>query len=144
MSRRFRSFLPVVVDVETGGFNCATDALLEIAAVMIEFGPDGRLHRGESHSYHVRPFEGSNIEPASLAVNGIDPWHPLRPAIPEKDREKIFDRYYQIEARRASARENRGLGLYFCRLAAEAHGGSIAVASEPALPTVFQLRLPQP
>lgn len=85
MSRRFRSFLPVVIDVETGGFNCATDALLEIAAVMIRFGPDGRLHRGESHSYHVRPFEGSNIEAASLAVNGIDPYHPLRPALPEKD-----------------------------------------------------------
>src|ERR1041384_2953089 len=85
MSRRFRGFLPGVIDVETGGFHCATDALLEIAAVMIEFGPDGRLHRGESHSYHVRPFEGSNIEPASLAVNGIDPLHPLRPAIPEKD-----------------------------------------------------------
>jgi ribonuclease T len=85
MNRRFRAFLPVVIDVETGGFNSATDALLEIAAVMIVFGPDGRLTRGESHSYHVRPFEGSNIEAASLAVNGIDPWHPLRPAIPEKD-----------------------------------------------------------
>jgi ribonuclease T len=85
MHRRFRAFLPVVIDVETGGFNCATDALLEIAAVMIEFGPDGRLHRGETHSYHVRPFEGANIEPASLAVTGIDPWHPLRPALPEKD-----------------------------------------------------------
>ena len=48
MHRRFRAFLPVVIDVETGGFNCATDALLEIAAVLIEFGPDGRLRRGES------------------------------------------------------------------------------------------------
>jgi ribonuclease T len=85
MARRFRQFLPVVIDVETGGFNCATDALLEIAAVMIEFGPDGRLKRGQSHAYHVRPFEGSNIEAASLAVNGIDPYHPLRPALPEKD-----------------------------------------------------------
>jgi ribonuclease T len=85
MSRRFRGFLPVVVDVETGGFNSATDALLEIAAVMIEFGPDGRLKRTVTHSYHVRPFEGSNIEAASLAVNGIDPFHPLRPALPEKD-----------------------------------------------------------
>src|SRR3954471_18669579 len=85
MSRRFRQFLPVVIDVETGGFNCVTDALLEIAAVMIEFGPDGRLRRGVSHAYHVRPFEGANLEPASLAVNGIDPFHPLRPAIPEKD-----------------------------------------------------------
>jgi ribonuclease T len=85
MARRFRQFLPVVIDVETGGFNCATDALLEIAAVMIQFGPDGRLQRGESHAYHVRPFEGANMEAASLAVNGIDPYHPLRPALPEKD-----------------------------------------------------------
>ena len=85
MSRRFRGFLPVVIDVETGGFNSAKDALLEIAAVMIHFDAGGRLQRGESHSYHVRPFEGANLEPASLAVNGIDPWHPLRPAIPEKD-----------------------------------------------------------
>jgi ribonuclease T len=85
MSRRFRGFLPVVVDVETGGFSSAKDALLEIAAVMIQFDAEGRLQRGESHSYHVRPFEGSNIEAASLAVNGIDPFHPLRPALPEKD-----------------------------------------------------------
>src|SRR5204863_7916594 len=63
----------------------ATDALLEIAAVMIQFGEDGRLRRAETHSYHVRPFEGSNLEAASLAVNGIDPFHPLRPALPEKD-----------------------------------------------------------
>src|ERR1044072_7210480 len=85
MSARSRQFLPVVIDVETGGFNCATDALLEIAAGLIQFGPGGPPQRGESHSYHVRPFEGSHIEAASLAVNGIDPWHPLRPAIPEKD-----------------------------------------------------------
>ena len=75
MSRRFRAFLPVVIDVETGGFNSATDALLEIAAVMIEFGPDGRLQRGESHSYHVRPFEGANLEPASQAVVTVLPRH---------------------------------------------------------------------
>lgn len=85
MSRRFRGFLPVVIDVETGGLNAATDALLEIAAVLIEIDTDGRLLRGETHSYHVKPFEGANIEPASLAVTGIDPFHPLRPAIDEKD-----------------------------------------------------------
>ncbi|MGE0582240.1 MAG: ribonuclease T [Steroidobacteraceae bacterium] len=85
MSRRFRGFLPVVVDVETGGFNSATDALLEISAVMIELGADGVLRRGESHAFHVQPFAGSNIEAAALAVTGIDPHHPLRPAIPERD-----------------------------------------------------------
>jgi ribonuclease T len=88
---RFRGFLPVVIDVETGGFNPKTDALLEIAAVLIEMRSDGTLARGETHRYHVAPFPGANIESASLAVNGIDPHHPLRPAIPEADAlQRIF------------------------------------------------------
>lgn len=85
MTDRFRGFLPVVVDVETGGFNCKTDALLEIAAVIIGFDADGQLRREETVRYHVKPFDGANIEAASLAVNGIDPDHPLRPAIDERD-----------------------------------------------------------
>jgi ribonuclease T len=85
MSNRFRGFLPVVVDVETGGFNSKTDALLEIAAVLVEYADGGILTRGETVRYHVKPFEGANLEPASLAVNGIDPDHPLRPAIDERD-----------------------------------------------------------
>ncbi len=82
---RFRGFLPVVVDVETGGFNSKTDALLEIAAVLVDSHEDGTLVRGETCRYHVKPFEGANMEPASLAVNGIDPDHPLRLAIDEKE-----------------------------------------------------------
>ena len=66
------------------------------------------------------------------------------PAVPENEREAIFGRYYQVEARRASARANRGLGLYFCRLAAEAHGGSMLVEERGELRTVFSVRLPQP
>ena len=85
MANRFRGFLPVVVDVETGGFNCKTDALLEFAAVLLELDDDGVMSRGETIRYHVKPFEGANIEEASLAVNGIDPHHPLRPAIDERD-----------------------------------------------------------
>ena len=86
MALRFRGFYPVIVDVETSGFNPNTDALLEIAGVGINMLPDGALARGETWRYHVRPFPGANLEPASLAVNGItDPFHPLRPALPEKD-----------------------------------------------------------
>ncbi len=85
MAGRFRGFLPVVVDVETGGFNDRTDALLEIGAAMVEYDDTGQLGLTESISYHVKPFEGANIEPASLAVNGIDPHHPLRPALGEND-----------------------------------------------------------
>lgn len=85
MAERFRGFLPVVVDVETGGFNCRTDALLEIAAVLLVTAADGSLRRNETIRFHVKPFDGANLEPASLAVNGIDPDHPLRPAIDEKE-----------------------------------------------------------
>ncbi|HUI62325.1 MAG TPA: ribonuclease T [Steroidobacteraceae bacterium] len=85
MARRFRGYLPVVVDVETGGFHSATDALLEIAAVMIDIDPDGRLKRGATHNYHVKPFEGGRLDPAALSITGIDPFHPLRPALPEKE-----------------------------------------------------------
>ena len=57
----------------------------KLPAVLIDIDPSGRLHRGETHSYHVRPFENSRLDPASLLVNKIDPWHPLRPAIDESD-----------------------------------------------------------
>lgn len=102
MANRFRGFLPVVVDVETGGFNARTDALLEIATVLLEVDDDGFMVRGETIRYHVKPFEGANLEPASLAVNGIDPHHPLRPAIDERD---ALQRTFR-EVRR-SVRENR-------------------------------------
>ncbi len=102
MANRFRGFLPVVVDVETGGFNSRTDALLEVAAVFLEMDDEGLLSRTETIRYHVKPFEGANMEPASLAVNGIDPHHPLRPAIDERDAlQRIFR-----EVRRA-VRESR-------------------------------------
>jgi len=102
MAGRFRGFLPVVIDVETGGFNSKTDALLEIAAVLVDFGDGGVLTRGETIRYHVKPFEGANMEPASLAVNGIDPDHPLRPAIDERD---ALQRIFRVV--RAAVRENR-------------------------------------
>lgn len=85
MVDRFRGFLPVVVDVETGGFNSQTDALLEIAAVILELQENGEIMRGTTTRFHVTPFEGANMEAASLEVNGIDPNHPLRPAIDERD-----------------------------------------------------------
>src|SRR6266853_2508178 len=85
MARRFRGYLPVAIDVETGGFHPATDALLEIAAVLIDMDSDGILKRGATHNFHVQPFEGGRLDPSSLSITGIDPFHPLRPALPERD-----------------------------------------------------------
>jgi ribonuclease T len=85
MSRRFRHSCPWSSTSRPVGFNSATDALLEIAAVMID-SAGRRLRRGVRMSYHVRPFEGANLEAASLAVNGIDPFHPLRRPCRERTR----------------------------------------------------------
>ena len=85
MARRFRGYLPVAVDVETGGFLATTDALLEIAVVLIDMDAGGTLQRGATHHFHVQPFAGARLDPLSLQVTGIDPHHPLRPALPERE-----------------------------------------------------------
>lgn len=92
MGRRFRGFMPVVVDVETGGFNAATDALLEIAAIPLRMRTNGLLEPAETLSCHVQPFPGANLEPKALEFNGIDPDHPFRNALEEKQALRhIFD-----------------------------------------------------
>jgi ribonuclease T len=79
LNDRFRGFLPVVVDVETGGFDCTRHALLEIAAAPIEYDQNGLLTVGSIYSCHVIPFEGSEIDPnsarstTSLRLSGKQP-----------------------------------------------------------------------
>lgn len=85
IAERFRGFLPVVVDVETGGFDPRQDALLEIAAVTVRMDDHGRIHPAETLACHVEPFAGSGLDPKALAFNGIDPGHPFREALPERE-----------------------------------------------------------
>ncbi len=85
IANRFRGFLPVVVDVETAGFNADTDALLEIAAVTIGMDPSGELHPQQTFAAHVEPFPGANLEQRALEFTGIDPYHPFRLAVPERE-----------------------------------------------------------
>lgn len=85
IANRFRGFLPVVVDLETGGFDAKKNALLEIAAVIIEMDPQGLMHPVKTYACHVEPFPGACIDPKSLAFNGIDPTHPFRMALSETD-----------------------------------------------------------
>lgn len=84
MADRFRGFLPVVVDVETGGFSAEHDALLEIAAVTIAMDDDGFVRAQQTISTHVEPFPGANLDPRSLEITGIDPYNPLRGALSER------------------------------------------------------------
>lgn len=83
IAQRFRGLLPVVIDVETSGLNPATDALLEMAAVMLCMDDKGKLQRLETHAWHVEPFVGARLEKEALEITGIDPFSALRLAIPE-------------------------------------------------------------
>lgn len=84
ISQRFRGFLPVVIDIETGGFDCQTDAILEIAATTLTMDEEGVLRIDKTYDYNVEPFEGANLDPAALEFTGIDPHHPFREAEPEE------------------------------------------------------------
>ncbi|MCH9691068.1 MAG: ribonuclease T [Gammaproteobacteria bacterium] len=84
LAQRFRGFLPVVVDLETGGFNCQTDALLEISAVILNMDETGTLYPQLTHSFHLEPFEGANVEQSALDFIGLDLDSPERSALPEE------------------------------------------------------------
>ncbi|MCF6435056.1 MULTISPECIES: ribonuclease T [Pseudoalteromonas] len=84
-SQRFRGFFPVVIDVETAGFNKDTDALLEIAVTTLKMDETGILSLDQTLHFHVEPFEGANIEQSAIEFNGIDPFSALRGAVVEAD-----------------------------------------------------------
>ena len=93
LADRFRTYLPVVIDVETGGFNSKTDAILEISAVILSMDDKGDLVINQTFFSRVIPFDGSNIEDSALKFTGIDPYHPLRVARPEK---VIFQNMFKL------------------------------------------------
>lgn len=80
ITKRFRGYLPVVIDVETGGFDCHKHALLEVAVVTLHMDENGLFSPDDHRTTHVVPFDGSEIDPASLEITGIDPYNPLRDA----------------------------------------------------------------
>jgi len=91
VAKRFRGYLPVVVDVETAGFNAATDALLEIAAVILNLDDRGDWFIDQTISRHVQPFPGANLDKAALEFTGIDPDHPFRKEIAVQEKEALQD-----------------------------------------------------
>ncbi|MCF6203418.1 MAG: ribonuclease T [Methylococcaceae bacterium] len=91
LAQRFRGYLPVIIDIETAGFNAKKNPLLEIAAVIVEFDSRGNLEITESHASNIIPFENAEFDEAALKFTGIDPYHPFRMSIDEKEAlTKIF------------------------------------------------------
>jgi ribonuclease T len=125
LSQRFRGFLPVVVDIETAGFNPKRDALLEIAAVLLQYDLNDRLQPTETHACHVEPFPGAHLDEKSLQFTGIDPYHPFRFAKPEADAlRQIFQPVRRAVRESACTRailvgHNPGFDLSFLNAASE-------------------------
>ena len=76
LKERFRKFLPVVVDLETGGFDSKKNAILEIAIQLID-EEDSRLVLGEPHRFHIEPFENLIVDKDALEFLKLDLNHPL-------------------------------------------------------------------
>lgn len=100
MKNRFREYLPVAVDVESGGFNAATDAILEIAAVTLLMDDEGMLRTDKTLFHNIVPFAGANIDAAALEFTGIDPDNPLRGAIPEQEAFRDVFKLVRAEVKR--------------------------------------------
>lgn len=96
LRNRFRSFYPVVIDIETSGLNHKTNALLEIGVITLKMNKNGWLKLEKTIHFHIKPFSGSLIQKNSLIFNKIDPFNPLRQAVSEKEAlQFIFDIVYK-------------------------------------------------
>ena len=127
---RFRGFLPVVVDVETGGFDKDKDALLEIAAVILRMDEKGNLRPYRTHTWHIEPFEGANLDPISMEVNGINIDSPFRKEIALPEHRAMSD-FFKVIRKESTANKctrsilvghNAAFDLGFINVAAERTG----------------------
>ncbi|QJQ94258.1 MULTISPECIES: ribonuclease T [Halomonadaceae] len=96
MAQRFRSYLPVVVDIETGGFDAQRDAILEIAAVTLSMDPEGNLLPDATYAFHIEPFEGANVEQSALDFTGIKLNDPLRKRVALSEAEALGEIFRPI------------------------------------------------
>lgn len=125
MSRRFRGFMPVVVDVETGGFDEKKDALLEVAAATLKIDENGIIDIDEQICRHIIPFSGANMDPKSMEVNGIDPYHPFRMAVEESQALSEIFKFIRASLKKNQCKRaimvghNTTLDLNFINAAAE-------------------------
>ena len=94
LSKRFRGFLPVVIDIESGGFNSRTDALLEVAVVLLQMDDSGALSIKDSMSKNIDPFPGAVVEKVALEFTGIDLFDPERMA--EEEGEALRELFQPI------------------------------------------------
>ena len=92
INRRFDGYLPIVIDIETSGVDAQKNAILEIAALTVDYDEAGLLTIKNNFACHVTPFEGARMDDAAMKITGIDPYHPFRFDVPENEAlTQLFD-----------------------------------------------------
>ena len=104
IARRFRGFVPVVVDVETGGLDPQGHALLELAAVLLDVDEHGVLFPAEEIAVSVHPSKLTEVDPVSIKIHGIDPADPEREAVEERAALQAFFQPIRRQVKALNAR----------------------------------------
>jgi signal transduction histidine kinase len=107
------------------------DLLRRVAANLLQNALKYTLKGGAVTVSASRDGGGFLLEVADTGI-GISPEHLGR----------VFDKYYRAEGTDQGTRKGSGLGLYFCKLAVDAHGGSISMRGEPGRGAAVSIRLP--
>jgi two-component system sensor histidine kinase/response regulator len=114
--------------IVTGDNRLLRRAIENLLSNAIKFSPAGQ-------AIDVEALHGAGRVEIRIADRGS--------GVPPEGRDHLFDKFGGTYARRASDRRGYGLGLYFVRLVAEAHGGGVSVADREGGGTVMSLRLPE-
>ena len=119
--------------------HCDPDLKVTLDPILMRRVFDNLLANAITHS----PRDGrvtleAHLDRETLEVSVTDDGS----GVPEDCRHTIFEKYAQLDSRRVSSSHNRGLGLTFCRLAVEAHGGTVRVDPAEGRGARFVVSLP--
>ncbi|WP_386687222.1 ribonuclease T [Lonepinella sp. MS14437] len=109
LKNRFRGYYPVIIDVETAGLNCQTDALLELAAITLKMNEQGLLELDQTYHCHIKPFDGALINPDSMKINGIDLTNPVRQAMAISELDAITGLFQMVRRGQKEANCQRSI-----------------------------------
>ena len=104
-NERFGGLLPIVVDMETSGINPDSNAILELASIVLYLNDKLDLQCGNFFSCHVRPFPSSKIDPSSMYINTIEIENPFRLALSEEEAINRLFRFVYMNLRNFGCRK---------------------------------------
>ena len=111
-----------------GDFALLVTAVHNLIANAIQYSPDGsRVGIGVSHA--------DGVVEIAVTDQGV--------GIPESERDRVFERFFRVDAARSRNTGGTGLGLAIVKHVVQNHGGDVRVWSHPGSGSTFTIRLPE-